>query len=43
LQYITPRFTVAEVEAYAAPLKARVAELEALLAARAGTALGKDR
>jgi predicted pyridoxine 5'-phosphate oxidase superfamily flavin-nucleotide-binding protein len=33
-QYITPRFTGAEVEAYAAPLKARIAELEAQLARR---------
>ncbi|HVE17218.1 MAG TPA: pyridoxamine 5'-phosphate oxidase family protein [Chthoniobacterales bacterium] len=31
-KYITPRFTGAEVEKYAAPLKARIAELEALLA-----------
>jgi hypothetical protein len=35
-QYITPRFTAAEVEKYAAPLKARIAELEAQLAARDG-------
>jgi uncharacterized protein len=33
-QYITPRFTAAEVENYVAPLKARIAELEAQLAAR---------
>jgi uncharacterized protein len=33
-QYITPRFTVAEMEKYVAPLKARIAELEAQLAAR---------
>ena len=33
-QYITPRFTAAEIEKYAAPLKARIAELEAELAAR---------
>lgn len=33
-QYITPRFTVAEVEAYAAPMKARIAELEAQLASQ---------
>jgi predicted pyridoxine 5'-phosphate oxidase superfamily flavin-nucleotide-binding protein len=33
-QYITPRFTAAEVEKYAAPLKARISELEAQLAAR---------
>ena len=33
-QYITPRFTAVEVEAYAAPLKARIAELEAQLAAQ---------
>ena len=32
-QYITPRFTAEEVEMYAAPLKARIAELEARLAA----------
>ena len=38
-QYITPRFTAAEVEKYAAPLKARIAELEAQLAARDGPAL----
>jgi uncharacterized protein len=31
-QYITPRFTVAEVEEYAAGLKARITELEAQLA-----------
>jgi uncharacterized protein len=42
-QYITPRFTAAEVEKHAAPLKARIAELEALLAARDGTEFGKDR
>ncbi len=28
-QYITPRFTEAEIEAHTAPLKARIAELEA--------------
>jgi predicted pyridoxine 5'-phosphate oxidase superfamily flavin-nucleotide-binding protein len=33
-QYITPRFTAAEVEKYAAPLKARIAELEAQLAGK---------
>jgi len=33
-QYITPRFTATEMENYAAPLKARIAELEAQLAAR---------
>jgi uncharacterized protein len=33
-QYITPRFTAVEVEKYAAPLKARISELEAQLAAR---------
>jgi hypothetical protein len=32
-QYITPRFTAAEVANYIAPLKARIAELEAQLAA----------
>ncbi len=32
-QYITPRFTAGEVEKYAAPLKARIAGLEAQLAA----------
>jgi predicted pyridoxine 5'-phosphate oxidase superfamily flavin-nucleotide-binding protein len=31
-QYVTPRFTAAEVEKYVAPLKARIAELEAQLA-----------
>jgi len=31
-QYITPRFTLAEVEQYAAGLKARISELEAQLA-----------
>ena len=35
-QYITPRFTAAEVERYVAPLKARIAELEAQLAERDG-------
>ena len=34
-QYITPRFTAAEVERYIAPLKARIAELEAQLAEHA--------
>jgi predicted pyridoxine 5'-phosphate oxidase superfamily flavin-nucleotide-binding protein len=38
-QYITPRFTAAEVEKYAAPLKARIAELEAQLAVRDGPVL----
>jgi predicted pyridoxine 5'-phosphate oxidase superfamily flavin-nucleotide-binding protein len=38
-QYITPRFTAAEVEKYAASLKARIAELEAQLAARDGAGL----
>ena len=33
-QYITPRFTPAEVEEYVAPLKARIAQLEAQLASR---------
>jgi uncharacterized protein len=33
-QYITPRFTAEEVEKYAAPLKARIADLEAQIAAR---------
>ena len=42
-QYITPRFTAAEVEMYAAPLKARIAELEALLTARDGAGIGKHR
>jgi len=36
-QYITPRFTAAEVEEYVAPLKARIAELEAQLAGRDGS------
>ena len=31
-QYITPRYTEAEVAAHTAPLKARIAELEAKLA-----------
>jgi predicted pyridoxine 5'-phosphate oxidase superfamily flavin-nucleotide-binding protein len=36
-QYVTPRFTAAEVERYAAPLKARIAELEAqIVAMKAG-------
>jgi uncharacterized protein len=35
-QYITPRFTAAEVEKQVAPLKARITELEAQLAARDG-------
>ena len=33
-QYIAPRFTAAQVENFTAPLKARIAELEAQLAAR---------
>jgi uncharacterized protein len=37
-QYITPRFTAAEIEKYVTPLKARIAELETLLAARDGSA-----
>ena len=40
-QYITPRFTAAEVEEYAGPLKARIAELEAQLAARDDPEHGK--
>jgi predicted pyridoxine 5'-phosphate oxidase superfamily flavin-nucleotide-binding protein len=39
-QYITPRFTAAEMEKYTAPLKARIAELEAELAARDCRRLG---
>jgi predicted pyridoxine 5'-phosphate oxidase superfamily flavin-nucleotide-binding protein len=35
-QYITPRFTLEEIEKYAAPLKARIAELEAQLAGQNG-------
>ncbi len=35
-QYITPRFTAEEVEQAAAPLKRRIAELEAALAAARG-------
>src|SRR5262249_13111967 len=38
-QYVTPRFTGAEIENYTAPLKARIAELEAQLAAHAGPKL----
>ena len=38
-QYITPRFTAAEVENFVAPLKARIAELEAQLAALDGRGL----
>jgi hypothetical protein len=33
-QYITSRFTAAEAEKFAAPLKVRIAELEAQLSAR---------
>jgi hypothetical protein len=33
-QYITSRYTAAEVEKYVAPLKARIAELEAQLAGK---------
>ncbi|CAN5396244.1 pyridoxamine 5'-phosphate oxidase family protein [soil metagenome] len=33
-QYISPRFTTEQVEAYAAPLKKRIADLEARLAAK---------
>jgi uncharacterized protein len=36
-QYITPRFAAAEMANYIEPLKARIAELEAQLAARDGT------
>ena len=36
-QYITPRFTAAEVEEYVGPLKARIAELEAQLVGRNGS------
>ena len=39
-QYITPRFTVTEVADYIAPLKARIAELEARLAERDGPRTG---
>jgi predicted pyridoxine 5'-phosphate oxidase superfamily flavin-nucleotide-binding protein len=35
-QYITPRFTAVEIEKHVAPLKARIAELEAQLAALRG-------
>ena len=35
-QYITPRFTEAEIETHTAPLKARIAELEAQAAGRRG-------
>ena len=35
-QYITLRFSAAEIEAHTAPLKARIAELEAQSAARKG-------
>ena len=35
-QHITPRYTLAEVEELAAPLRARIAELEAELARRPG-------
>lgn len=38
-QYITQRFTATEVDKYAAPLKARIAELEAQLAVRNGPVL----
>jgi len=36
-QYITPRFTAQEVEKYAAPLKARIAELKPKLAGSAAS------
>jgi predicted pyridoxine 5'-phosphate oxidase superfamily flavin-nucleotide-binding protein len=39
-QYITPRFTAAEIERYVAPLKARITELETQLAAREGEQIG---
>jgi len=42
-QYITPRFTAAEVEKYAATLKARIAELETQLAARDSPVLEAQR
>ena len=35
-QYITPRFSEAEIEAHTAPLKARIAELVAQSATRKG-------
>ena len=35
-QYITPRFTEAEIEAHIAPLKARIAELETQAATHKG-------
>jgi uncharacterized protein len=41
-QYIAPRFTAAQVENFTAPLKARIAELEAQLAAR-GTSMVASR
>ena len=41
-QYITPRFTGAEVEAYAASLKKRIAELEAKLASQEKTPSGNS-
>jgi predicted pyridoxine 5'-phosphate oxidase superfamily flavin-nucleotide-binding protein len=36
-QHITPRFTLPEIEQAVAPLRARIAELEAALGARAGS------
>ena len=41
-QYITPRFTAAELASYITPLKARIAELEAQLAARQASGLGAE-
>ena len=41
-QYITPRFTAAELASYITPLKARIAELEAQLAARDTLRLGAE-
>ena len=42
-QHITPRFTAAEMEKSAAPLKTRISELEAELAARDGGPVGGHR
>jgi uncharacterized protein len=41
-QYITPRYTAAEVEQYAGSLKARIAELESQLAAREPASIEKS-
>jgi uncharacterized protein len=42
-QYITPRFTAADIANYVEPLKARIADLEAQLATRDGSSVKAQR